>query len=763
MTKKMDHFIAYFILLFPFIDFLTGILTWNQIDYSIGLIIKGIFLLFIIIYLLKNYKSKKIFLFMGIYFIIYFLYILTEHKNLVIEVTNIIKIYYLPILILFFSNYENKKLTKKTIVYILFFYLILYLTPALFGLGHNISEVYANKNLYLSFFYIGNELINIFIVLLPIVILYLIESNSYLLKGLFVFLICIASLFLGTKAYYASVGIIILYFLIKYRKKIMVFVKKNQLKTGLCIIVILAGIVVYLPKMDLIANIKTSLNHYEVDSVGELFTIKNIDHIIFSNRLTFLKNMNQNYIESKNLEKLLGMGREKINRNKDVEIDCFDIFYSVGIVGFTFYLLFFIYVLKQTKLKSVYKLSFILIIILSCFSGHVLLSPMVTTYIGLLFLVSKNDQGKIKKDILLVSNMYPSKNYPHYGIFVKHTYELLVKHNLNIDLVVIKKTNHKFLKLYQYIKFYLVSFWKSVWNNYDYIYVHFISHSSLGIILPFICSKNTKLVLNVHGNDIVADYDFEVKNEKRSAKYLKFADRVISPSKYFESILIKKYKVNKNKIVVYPSGGVNSSQFQKMDKKTALQNLGLKENIKYFGFVARIEKDKGYDTLIEAIHELKTKKKLKDIQFILVGSGLEESILNEMIEKYELSSYIIRKPLLSQEELVYVYNAVEAFIYPTRRKSESLGLTGLEAMACETLVIGSNQFGPSDYLIDEENSLTFDPYDYKELVKKIEVVLSMKVKEKNKIKKAARNTSEEYSSKKTESIILDVFMKKNQK
>jgi len=760
MRKKLDNFLVYFILLFPLIDFFTGILTWESISYSIGVLIKGIFLIFTIIYLLKNYPNKKIFLFMGIYFIIYFLYLILNNKNLVIELTNIIKIFYLPVLILFFVSYENKKITKKTIIYILFFYLILYLVPGIFGFGHNINEIYPNKELYLSYFYVGNELINIFIVLLPVTIVYLIQSNNYILKCLFIILLLITSLLLGTKAYYLSLGIMAIYFGINYRKKIIRFFKKNQLKTLLCIAAILAGLVVYIPKMDLFSNIKTSLDHYEVDNISELFTIENIDHIVYSNRLTFLKNVNDNYKESEDLEKLLGIGREKINNIKDVEIDVFDIFYSIGIIGSAFYIIFFIHVLRQAKLKSVYQFSVILIFVISCFSGHVLLSPMVTSYIAILFLVSKNDKGIEKQNCLLVSNMYPSITYPHYGIFVKNVYNLLTENNIDVDKVVIYKTDNKFKKIFAYLKFYLVSFFKVVWNNYDYIYVHFISHSCRGIILPFKYSKNTKLILNVHGNDIVADYEFEVKNEHSSAKYLKYADKVIAPSNYFKDVLVKKYKIKKDKIIVYPSGGVDQSKFKKINKVTAIKNAGLNNKIKYFGYVSRIEKDKGYDTLVLAINKLKKDKKLDKIKFLIVGSGNEEDILNELIDKYKLSKYIERKPLVSQDELVNIYNAIEALIYPTRRKSESLGLTGLEAMACETLVIGSNKYGPCDYLIDNENSITFDPSDYKALAEKIDIVLKMNVKDKKALTTAARTRSEVYSFEKTKDIILKVFKEK---
>ena len=57
-----------------------------------------------------------------------------------------------------------------------------------------------------------------------------------------------------------------------------------------------------------------------------------------------------------------------------------------------------------------------------------------------------------------------------------------------------------------------------MFNNYDYIYVHYISHSAFGAILPKITSKNTKLVLNAHGNDV--------------------AYKVIVPSNYFKKVLM---------------------------------------------------------------------------------------------------------------------------------------------------------------------------------------------------------------------------------
>jgi glycosyltransferase involved in cell wall biosynthesis len=537
-----------------------------------------------------------------------------------------------------------------------------------------------------------------------------------------------------------------MYFILNNKKSIIKYIKKRELKSLLLIAAILACLIVYIPKMNIYENIKTALNHYNVNSVSDLLSIEQVDHIIFSNRLTYLNDMNITYQNSSSLEKLLGIS--DINKYKNVEIDIFDIFYSIGIIGFSFYLIFLLYSLKQAKLKPVYKLSIILIFVISCLSGHVLLSPMVTSYIALLFLISKNNEVN-NKNILLVSNMYPDNNHPHYGIFVKNVYEILKENDYKIDIVVMHKKNSKLNKVIAYLKFYLKSFWLSLWNNYEYIYVHFISHSTLGVILPVITSKNTKLVLNAHGNDLVKDEDKEIKNEKRSRFYLQYAAFIIAPSNYFKDVLIKKYGISKNKIVVYPSGGVDLNVFKKNNK------IKKKENC--YGYVSRIEKDKGYDTFILAINELKKQKKLTDKKFLIVGSGSEENILHDLIKKYKLSRYIKVMPLVSQEELVKIYNEITALIYPTRRKSESLGLTGLEAMACETLVIGSNKYGPSSYLVDNENSITFNPEDYHELALKIEEVSKMKKTAKNKLIKKAKETSILYSSENTKDIILNVF------
>ncbi len=730
---KETSWMHLFFFLLPIIDFVSFI---NPTMYVVSLGFKGILVLYALFYLLKNTKHKKIFAFLGIYLFLYLCYLLTIKLNVWLELSNVFTIFSLPILILFFATYQNKTFTKKSITILFFFYLVLFLVCSLFG------------------FALKTPLMNLFILLFSITFLYLIESNSYLLKTLFLILFVFLTFFVDAKLFYTSILVVLMHYLLMNLKKIWKVWKKEQLKALLMVFTFCLALAIYLPQMDLQENIKNTFAETNIYSFKDVFAYQNIDTLL-KGRVSNLEIAQNAYKNSEGLEKVLGMGIDKLNATAIVEGDIFFIFYSIGIVGVLFYLFFFAYVLKISHLKKNYAFSFFLMVVLASLSSS-LVNPYLIPFLSVLFLLSKNDQGMMKKDILMVSNMYPSNAYPHYGIFVKNTYDILREEH-SIDLVVMMKTFGKIKKFLSYVKMCGISLLKATFENYDFIYVHFASHTPAGVFIPVLFSKNTKFVINVHGNDIVADTNVDKNYLILSKLFLKRANIIIAPSKYFEKILIKKYHLSKNKIVVYPSGGVDLEKFKKINKQTALKNANLDSKCKYFGFVARIEKDKGYDTYIKAIHELEKTKKYKNVRYLLIGSGSEEEKLNAFIQKYKLEKVIICKPLVSQEELVNIYNALEAFIYPTRMKSESLGLTGLEAMACEALVIGSNQYGPSDYLVNNENAYTFHPTDYKALATLMEKVLNLKPTEKNKLIKNARKKCEEYSSEATKETLLQVF------
>lgn len=399
-----DKLLYVFLLCLPFIDLVSSIATWEGF-FSVGLIFKGFFLLYAGWYLLRN-KSKywRMFLFI----LLGCLSILIVHydgaSSLYLEIVNLIKIFYLPTLILFFYTYHGHVPFLKVTTYLALTYLLLYLGPYPFGLGHNIAEIYPTKNLYLAYFYVGNELANVFILLIPLAFVYFITNKQKVMTVILSFLTVCMLLLLGTKTMYISVFLILVYFGYRYFNKKKDFFKKNYKLIILGIVLVMGLGILVLPKTPIYQNFKTSLEFYEVDSVKELFTFQNINHVIYSNRLTFLENVAILYKDSSLSGKLFGIGRTTLLNTKDVEIDIFDIFFSIGMVGFIIYLCYFGYVLTEVKIKGLPKFIFILLLVISLFSGHVLISPMVSTYLAMLFGIKngrnqneKLDQKAIKK------------------------------------------------------------------------------------------------------------------------------------------------------------------------------------------------------------------------------------------------------------------------------------------------------------------------------------------------------------------------------
>ena len=755
-----NKFIYIFLLLSPVLDALTAICVKKfNLSFSIGTIVRGIFLLLSFVWLKYNSNRKKIIILFLLYTLLAIIYFFGLFKGGIFnEIINIFHIFYLPIVMLLFSKYNNDKINDKLVVKIFLLYLNLIIIPYLFNIGYNLTESYVNKQGYFGLFFGGNELSAVLVLLSIPALNYVNNSKSYILKIITYLELIICIFLVGTKTLFVGIILVIIFLFIRYIKYSRVFkVERNRrvaIWSSMFIIVLLIGIIPFTPMMK---NIKTTLKYYNVNKVSDVLNIKTIDNVVFSKRLSNAKKINDEYMKSDINGIIYGLGETKIESINVIEIDILDIFYSIGIFGTIVFILMILYTSHFYDLRDKYKFAFILLVIISLVSGHVLNKPMVSIYLGLLYLLSKNSLTLEKKSILLVSNMYPSKNFKHYGSFVKNSYELLKDSGYIVDKVVMHKQTNKFMKLIAYSRLHLLVILKSIFNNYDYIYVHYISHSSLGAVIAKKLSFNVKLVLNAHGNDVVMDVPSEIKNVNRSKKFIKEAYKVIVPSKYYQEVIEKEYGVNKEDITVYPSGGVNTGRFNNIDMLEAKKEVNLNTKYNYIGYVSRIEKDKGYDIFLKAAAILKDNKDFKNYKYLVVGGGAEEDIFNNLVKELGLEDYLEVRNFVSQDELVNIYNSLDVFVFPTYRKSESLGLVGLEAMSCETLVVASNNYGPTSYVVNKKNGLLFKPKDEKDLANKIIEMKKMNKEEVKKMKTKARETAIKYDAVNTKNILVDVF------
>ena len=348
--------------------------------------------------------------------------------------------------------------------------------------------------------------------------------------------------------------------------------------------------------------------------------------------------------------------------------------------------------------------------------------------------------------ILVVSNMYPDINNPSYGIFVKRFCSQLEELGIEYEKSVMYKSNASFIKILSYMRFYLETIIKIFINTYDVIYVHYASHSAIPIIIAS-KFKKIKVFTNVHGSDVVPENKKQEKFQTLTKKLLDLSYKIIVPSQYFKDYVIKKYKLDINKIDVYPSAGINPLIFNKYDRKkreSISSAHGLKDTDFIIGFAGRISKGKGWDTLIKALEIFNRNNNNINFKIIIVGSGTEEEKLDLLIKKSGISDKIIRFKLLDEKELADIYNVLSVLVFPTEREGESLGLVALEAMSCGIPVISSNFAAPKYYVKDGYNGYKYEVCNYEELSECIEKYLLLNDNDKNKMSCNACITAKEF-------------------
>lgn len=410
IKKNINNIISIFLILSPILDLLTGICIHTlKINLTIGIIVRLLFLIFISLVVIFIFKKKNIitpYLIIGLYFIFYILGIIIykDGIGLFTEIQGLIKVFYFPIIFIALYNIKEEiKISKLTLFTTVFLYLILILVPTLFGIGYKTYEI--TKAGTLGFFNSANEVSGIISILTPIIFIVLKEKKNIIFKIIFGLIYLIVILMMGTKTPLLSlcftIGALLAYLIIQSIKKKKY---KSLIITGIILVIGTISLILIIPKTNFYKNIKTHLDYLEVDNITDVFKDPElIDHFIFSQRLSFLSNKSKIYDESNLYNQSFGIGYLRNNKpTKLIEMDYFDILYNHGIVGFMIYFGIIMYLIynkiKFTKTYEGYmlKTSFLLIIILSFFTGHIITAPAVSLIVIILLLEMINNKKIIE-------------------------------------------------------------------------------------------------------------------------------------------------------------------------------------------------------------------------------------------------------------------------------------------------------------------------------------------------------------------------------
>lgn len=347
--------------------------------------------------------------------------------------------------------------------------------------------------------------------------------------------------------------------------------------------------------------------------------------------------------------------------------------------------------------------------------------------------------------ILLISNMYPKDTNDTFGIFIKNIEDGLKQGGADVKKIVIEgRGNNLLSKLKKYIIFY-TSILKVNFDDYDIIHLSYPSHTYFPLFLKSF--KKAKLVVRLHGHDLIPISFFQKILLFFTKKSIKKAEMVIVPSNYFYNELTKIIKPKD--YFIYPSGGLDINNFYPI-KNTIKEKFTL-------GYVGRIDKGKGVDILLKAVSKLTF-----DFRLIIVGGGdlLEE--MKELSSKINKTQDIIFIGKTPNNKLVEYYNKFDLFIFPTLMQ-ESFGNVAIEAMGCKVPIIGSNIGALPDYIFDDINGYLFNAGNSEELANLINNFYYLSSEKKLEMSKEAYSISLRYEKKIMSKNFIDKLYKMEQK
>jgi len=262
---------------------------------------------------------------------------------------------------------------------------------------------------------------------------------------------------------------------------------------------------------------------------------------------------------------------------------------------------------------------------------------------------------------------------------------------------------------------YLVSAWfkcKELLKNtkFDICHCHFIIPTGV-LALKLKKEFDLPYIITSHGSDVLGYnarfkllYPFLIKSWKN---ILNNVQKVISPSNFLKTEILKVYpKFNNNKIVVIPNG-FDTNKFKPQEKK------------KYIFSSGRLLINKGFQYLIQAVSD-------KDIGYEvhIAGDGPMMGELKALASKSKTK--VVFHGWLDNKGQEYKNLLEQSAIYVLVSEKENASISLLEAMSAGCAVITTNSSGCAETV--DQSGLLVNSKDPEDLKNKIDIILNSQSK-----------------------------------
>ena len=320
--------------------------------------------------------------------------------------------------------------------------------------------------------------------------------------------------------------------------------------------------------------------------------------------------------------------------------------------------------------------------------------------------------------------------------------------NLRVLLAIIpyyklkrKKNFSPLISLYQY---------KALKSNL--IHVHFNNALSTLLDLKKIRFINPRCIVTYHGYDAFLN-DKEGFQRIYGDFYRSNVVAVTTNSNYLKQQVVN-LGVESSKIEVIPIG-INFNKFKGSAKK-----LNNHKTIQLIT-VGRLVQLKGQIYVIRAVKNLVNQG--YKVKFTMIGDGNYRNVLEEEVNKLNLSQYINFEGARSQDEIISYLQDSDVFMMPStyddkNGRREAFGLVSLEAQASGLPVIGFKSGGFPDTIVEGKTGFAVKDRDTVELVEKIKHLIDYPTIY-NRMSKKAIEHAEKFDHKHTTNQYLEIYKK----
>ncbi len=241
-------------------------------------------------------------------------------------------------------------------------------------------------------------------------------------------------------------------------------------------------------------------------------------------------------------------------------------------------------------------------------------------------------------------------------------------------------------------------------ENFDIIHTHGSRGGSIGRLASWGLKKY--VVYTEH----TRTSDFKLKNpllDKIHIIGLRFldylTDKTIAPSDAVKRWLVNSFVTEPNKVETILNG-IDLSKFNiNIDEEEKRKQLDVNNKKFLICTIASLSPHKGIKDLIIAFDKIR--KKIPNIDLLIVGSGPQKKELEEKARKLKILKNI--KFLGTRDDIPEILKIVDLFVLPSY--SEPFGLVILEAMASRKPVVGTSVGGIKDIIKDGETGFIVPP------------------------------------------------------